>query len=83
EGGKRLRLSDDRAGTRLWPTAEEAERAAKEAERAAKERALAAEEAERAAKEAERAAKEAALDEVARLRSTIRWRAAVLIKGRL
>jgi hypothetical protein len=75
EGGKRLRLSDDRAGTRLWPTGEEAERAAKEAERAAKEaeraakeaeraakeRALAAEEAERAAKEAERAAKERAL----------------------
>ncbi|HEU4539350.1 MAG TPA: Uma2 family endonuclease [Polyangiaceae bacterium] len=75
EGGQRLRLADDRAGRRLWPTAEEAERAAKEAERAAKEaeraakeRALAAEEAERAAKEralaaeeAERAAKERAL----------------------
>jgi pyruvate/2-oxoglutarate dehydrogenase complex dihydrolipoamide acyltransferase (E2) component len=68
DGGRRLRLSDDRAGTRLWPTAEEAERAAKEAERAAKEteraakeRALAAEGAERAAKEAERAAKERAL----------------------
>jgi hypothetical protein len=78
EGGKRLRLSDDRAGTRLWPTGEEAERAAKEAERAAKERALAAEEteraakeAERAAKEAERAAKEAALDELARVRAEL------------
>jgi Uma2 family endonuclease len=59
--GTRLRLSDDWAGTRLWPTAEEAERAAKEAERAAKECALAAAEAERAAKEAERAEKERAL----------------------
>jgi Putative restriction endonuclease len=64
EGGKRLRISDDRAGTRLWPTAEEAERAAKEAERAAKERALAAE-------GAERAAKEAALDELARVRAEL------------
>jgi Uma2 family endonuclease len=74
EGGLRLRVSDDRAGRRLWPTAKEraqaaeaAERAAKEraqaaeaAERAAKERALAAEAAERAAKEAERTAKEQA-----------------------
>ncbi|HEU4538298.1 MAG TPA: hypothetical protein VFS00_29460 [Polyangiaceae bacterium] len=65
EGAQRLRLADDPAGRRLWPTAEEAERAAKEAERAAKEaeraakeRAQAAEAAERAAKEAERAAKE-------------------------
>jgi hypothetical protein len=85
EGGKRLRLSDDRAGRRLWPTGEEAalaakeaERAAKEIERAAKERALAAQEAERAeketeraAKETERAAKEAALDELARLRAEL------------
>jgi hypothetical protein len=78
EGGKRLRLSDDRAGRRLWPTGEEAalaakeaERAAKEAERAAKERALAAQETERAAKETERAAKEAALDELARLRAEL------------
>jgi Uma2 family endonuclease len=36
-----LRISNDEAGTQLWPTGEEAERAAKEAERAAKERALA------------------------------------------
>jgi hypothetical protein len=57
EGGRRLRVSDDRAGTRLWLTGEEAERAAKE-------RALAAE-------EAERAAKEAALDELARLRAEL------------
>ena len=40
EAGQQLRLSDDRAGTKLWPTPEEAERAAKEAERAAKEAAL-------------------------------------------
>ncbi|HEU4539183.1 MAG TPA: hypothetical protein VFS00_33915, partial [Polyangiaceae bacterium] len=71
EGGQRLRLADDPAGRRLWPTAEEAERAAKEAERAAKERALAAKEAERAATEAERAAKEAALAELARLRAEL------------
>lgn len=38
--GQRLRLADDAAGGGLWPTAEEAERAAKEAERAAKEAAL-------------------------------------------
>jgi hypothetical protein len=38
EEGKRLRLSDDRAGTRLWPTAEEGERAAKEAALAENER---------------------------------------------
>jgi Uma2 family endonuclease len=59
--GQRLRISDDRAGQRLWPTAEETERAAKKAEQVAKERALAAQETERAAKEAERAAKEQAL----------------------
>jgi Uma2 family endonuclease len=64
EGGKRLRLSDDRVGTRLWPTPEETERAAKEAERAAKE-------AERAAKETERVAKEAALAENERLRAEL------------
>jgi Uma2 family endonuclease len=57
EAGQQLRLSDDRAGTKPWPTPEEAERAAKEAERAAK--------------EAERAAKEAALDELARVRAEL------------
>jgi hypothetical protein len=57
EGGKRLRISDDRAGTRLWLTPEETERAAKEAERAAK--------------EAERAAKEAAQAELAQLRAEL------------
>jgi Uma2 family endonuclease len=39
--GQRLRLAEDREGTRWWATAEEAERAAKEAERAAKDAALA------------------------------------------
>lgn len=38
--GARLRIADDKDGTRFWPTAEEAERAAKEAERAAKDAAL-------------------------------------------
>ena len=65
--GHRLRISDDAGAASLWPTAEEAERAAKEAERAAKEAERAAKEAERAAKEAERAAKEAALARVAEL----------------
>jgi Uma2 family endonuclease len=41
DASRLLRISNDEAGTELWPTAEEAERAAKEAERAAKERALA------------------------------------------
>lgn len=36
--GRRLRVSDDEAATQLWPTGEEAERAAKEAERAAREK---------------------------------------------
>jgi Uma2 family endonuclease len=39
--GRKLRIADDQAATRFWPTKEEAERAAKEAERAAKEAALA------------------------------------------
>ncbi len=39
--GQRLRIADDREGTRWWMTALEAEHAAKEAERAAKEAALA------------------------------------------
>src|SRR5690606_32818792 len=61
---RRLRIADDPAGTHLWPTGEEAERAAKEAERAAKE-------AERAAKEAERAEKERALARVAELEARL------------
>jgi hypothetical protein len=64
DGGLRLRIADDEAGISLWPTAEEAERAAKEAALAAKEAAL-------AAKEAERAAKETALAEVERLREQL------------
>ncbi|HEU4404575.1 MAG TPA: hypothetical protein VFS43_04705, partial [Polyangiaceae bacterium] len=67
EEGPRLRLSEDAKGRQLWPTPEEAERAAKEAaeqkaeaERQAKEAERRAKEAERQAKEAERAAKEAA-----------------------
>jgi Uma2 family endonuclease len=78
EAGQQLRLSDDRAGTKLWPTPEEAERAAKEAERAAREQAQASEAAERAAKaeaearaEAERRAKEEALAELAQLRAEL------------
>ena len=55
--GLRLRIADDEEGRMLWPTAEEAERAAREAEREAK--------------EAEREAKEAALAEVERLREQL------------
>jgi Putative restriction endonuclease len=85
EGGRKVRLSDDAQGRRLWLTAVETERAAKraaeqraEAERAAKRAAeqraeveRAAKEAERAAKEAERAAKDEALAEVERLRAEL------------
>jgi hypothetical protein len=78
EGGRTLRLSDDAQGWRLWPTAEETERAAKRAaeqraedERAAKRAAEQRAEAERAAKEAERAAKDEALAEVERLRAEL------------
>jgi Uma2 family endonuclease len=67
DDGRSLRLADDAAGSRLWPTETEAERAGRGAERAAKEAERAGKEAERAAKEAarvetetERAAKEAA-----------------------
>ena len=62
EGGAKLRIATDAAGTDLWQTAEEAERAAKEAERAAK--------------EAERAAKEAALARVAELEAALAQRGA-------
>ncbi|HEU4404532.1 MAG TPA: Uma2 family endonuclease, partial [Polyangiaceae bacterium] len=92
EEGPRLRLSDDPQGRRLWPTPEEAERAAKEAERRAKaeaearaeaERRAKAEaearaEAERAAKEAERAAKDEALARLARVEAEL----AALRRGR-
>lgn len=61
---RRLRIADDPAGTRLWSTAEESERAAKDAERAAKD-------VERMAKEAERAAKEAALARIAELEKLV------------
>jgi Uma2 family endonuclease len=71
EGGRKLRIASDAEGSQLWPTAEEAERAAKEAERAAKEAERAAKEAERAAKEAERAAKEAALSRIAELEAEL------------
>jgi Uma2 family endonuclease len=64
DGGARLRIAEDREGRSLWPTAEEAERAAKENERAAKEN-------ERAAKENERTAKERAQAEAAALREEI------------
>lgn len=55
--GTRLRLADDSAGGGLWPTGEEAERAAKEVARTAE--------------EAERLAKEAALAELAALRAEL------------
>jgi hypothetical protein len=72
--GQKLRIARDPAGTDLWPTAEEKERAAKEKERAAKEKERAAKEKERAAKEKERAAKEAALARVRRLEAELKAR---------
>ncbi len=74
DAGARLRLAEDAAGKRLWPTVEEEERAAKERERAAKERERAAKERERAEKEAERSRREAAEAEVARLRALLAGR---------
>jgi Uma2 family endonuclease len=71
EAGQQLRLSDDRAGRRLWSTPEEAERAAKEQAEA---KALAEQQAKEQAEAkalAERAAKEEALAELARLRAEI------------
>ncbi len=62
--GDRLRLAEDREGTRWWPTAEEAERLARKAARAA-------EQVARAAEQAERLAKEAALARVAELESQL------------
>ena len=74
DGGRKIRIADDPAGTQLWPTGEESERAAKEAaltakeaERAAKEVALTAKEAERVAKEVALTAKEAALARITEL----------------
>ena len=62
--GQRLRIAEDREGTRWWPTPEENERAEKERERAEKER-------ERAEKERERAEKEAALVRIAELEARL------------
>jgi Uma2 family endonuclease len=64
DGGSRLRVADDPAGERRWPTAEEAERARADAEQ---ERA----DAERARADAERERADAAQTEVAALRATI------------
>jgi Uma2 family endonuclease len=50
--GRELRLADDRAGTRLWPTAAEAERQAREVAETAREAAETAREVERQAREA-------------------------------
>jgi Uma2 family endonuclease len=78
EGGRRLRLSDDAKGRRLWPTAEEAARAGERAARRARAAAETKAEAERAAKEAaeakaeaERAAKDEALTRLARLEAEL------------
>jgi Uma2 family endonuclease/vacuolar-type H+-ATPase subunit H len=63
--GRRLRIAEDRAGTRLWPTAAEAERQAREV--AEKER-----DAERQAREAAEKAREAAEKQAKRARSKAR-----------
>lgn len=70
--GRSLRIADDADGARLWPTPEEAERAAKEAERAAKQAERAAKETAQAAQHAERAAKEEALARVALLEAALK-----------
>jgi Uma2 family endonuclease len=78
EDGERLRIADDAAGTKLWPTEkEEAIQANEEAQRASEEAQRASEEAQRAREEAlrgqatERAAREAAEREVAKLRAQL------------
>ncbi len=58
EGQRMLRIADDPFAQKVWPTAEERERAEKECERAEKERERAEKERERAEKERERAEKE-------------------------
>ena len=69
--GRRLRIAEDREGTRWWRTREEEAREGREAERVAKEAERVAREAERIAKEAERAAKEAALARLAELEARL------------
>lgn len=64
DDGKKLRISEDESGAKLWLTPEEAARAETAAERSAKE-------AERSAKEAERTAKEAALARLAELEAEL------------
>ena len=56
--GRELRLADDRAGTRLWPTAAEAERRAREVAETAREVAETAREAAETAREAAETARE-------------------------
>jgi hypothetical protein len=71
DGGERLRIADDAAGTRLWPTAsEEARRASEEARRASEEARRASEEARRASEEAQQA-RAVAEAENARLRAEL------------
>ncbi len=76
--GQRVRIADDRDGTKWWLSPEERECAAKEAERVAKEDAIARAESERVAKEvalaaaeSERTAKEAAFARIAELEAAV------------
>ncbi len=64
DGGMRLRVADDAAGAKLWPTPEEEERRARETEHQALEE-------ERRAREEERRAREEAEREVARLQAEL------------
>jgi Uma2 family endonuclease len=71
DDGRLLRITDDHAGTRLWPTPEEAERAARRSERARAEAERAQTKAERERADAERAEKERALARVAELEAEL------------
>ncbi len=70
--GRRLRIADDRAGTRLWPTTAEAERQAREAAEQAREAERQARETAERAREAAEKAREAAEKEAKRARSKAR-----------
>jgi Uma2 family endonuclease len=71
DDGFRLRVADDREGTRLWPTAAEEQRARAESERARAESERARAESERARADLERAEKEALLAELQALRAQL------------
>ncbi|MBK8692199.1 MAG: Uma2 family endonuclease [Deltaproteobacteria bacterium] len=72
DDGARLRIADDAAGAKLWPTADESERRARQAAEAVASEERRAREAAEAVASEERRAREAAEQEVARLRAELK-----------